>query len=274
MTRSTSLHTSDDALAACRVTLDRDGICVLPRVLDSVRTATLRRSLTETADLYRQAGGSTFLPYLDPNDRNIRVFNLIGLHQDFRDLILHPTALSLVETLLGDGFMISNFTANIALPGSGSMALHADQALVAPAPWNDPWAINIIWCLDDADEANGATRYIPGSHRWRTLDDVPDDPMSMTRAFDAPAGSIVAMDGRTWHTSGANVTKDRERALLFGYYTLDFIRPQVNWNVLLPPETVAALPAILFDKLGLGPSANSRQGGELFKAMKERELRR
>tara|TARA_R110000868_G_scaffold96110_23_gene264441 strand:- start:6478 stop:7293 length:816 start_codon:yes stop_codon:yes gene_type:complete len=260
------------SLSACRAMLAKDGVCVLPRVLDAETTAALRRSLTETAELYRQKGGETFLPYLDPNDRNIRVFNLIGLHPDFRKLILHPTAVSLVEDLLGDGFMISNFTANIALPGSASMALHADQALVAPAPWLEPWAINIIWCLDDANEANGATRYIPGSHLWQSLDDLPDDPMALTRAFEAPAGSIVAMDGRTWHTSGANVTKDKERALLFGYYTQDFIRPQVNWNVLLAPETIAALPADLFNKLGLGPSANSRQGGALLKAMKDRQL--
>ena len=147
------------SLSACRTMLAKDGVCVLPRVLDAEKTAALRRSLTETAELYRQKGGETFLPYLDPNDCNIRVFNLIGLHHDFRELILHPTAVSLVKGLLGDGFMISNFTANIALPGSASMALHADQALVAPAPWLEPWAINIIWCLDDANEANGATRY-------------------------------------------------------------------------------------------------------------------
>lgn len=98
--------------------------------------------------------------------------------------------------------------------------------------------------------------------------------MSLTQAFEAPAGSIVVMDGRTWHTSGANVTKDRERALLFGYYTQDFLRPQVNWNVLLKPEVIDTLSPLLFDKLGLGPSANNRQGGALLKAMKERELRR
>lgn len=263
---------SDNALAACRIALDKDGICVLPSVLNSDVAADLRRSLVETADLYKKSGGSTFLPFLDPNERNIRVFNLIGLHSDFRDLILHPTAVSMVKGLLGEGYMISNFTANIALPGSGSMALHADQALVTPAPWNEPWAINIIWCLDDAYEENGATRYIPGSHLWRSLDDVPENPLALTRAFAAPAGSIVVMDGRTWHTSGANVTADAERALLFGYYTRDFIRPQVNWNVLLSPETITQLPAELFDRLGLGPSANSRQGGELLAAMKEKQI--
>ncbi len=261
---------SDAELNACRATLAKDGVCVVPNVLSRAQAADMRRSLTETAELYRQNGGETFLPYLDPNDRNIRVFNLIGLHADFRALILHPTALALVTDLLGDGYMVSNFTANIALPGSASMALHADQALVAPSPWLEPWAINIIWCLDDANETNGATRYIPGSHLWKTLDDLPDDPMALTQAFEAPAGSIVAMDGRTWHTSGANVTKDKERALLFGYYTQDFIRPQVNWNVLLKPEVIETLSPLLFDKLGLGPSANNRQGGALLKAMKER----
>lgn len=129
---------TDIELTACRATLAKDGVCVVPNVLSRAQAADVRRSLTEAAELYRQNGGETFLPYLDPNDRNIRVFNLIGLHADFRDLILHPTALALVTGLLGDGYMISNFTANIALPGSASMALHADQALVAPSPWLEP----------------------------------------------------------------------------------------------------------------------------------------
>ena len=47
------------------------------------------------------------------------------------------------------------------------------------------------------------------------------------------------MDGRMWHTSGANVTATEERALLFGYYCAPFLRPQTNWNAALSPATQA-----------------------------------
>jgi ectoine hydroxylase-related dioxygenase (phytanoyl-CoA dioxygenase family) len=74
--------------------------------------------------------------------------------------------------------------------------------------------------------------------------------------FTAPAGSIAVMDGRLWHTSGANVSKDRERALLFGYYSRSFIRQQQNWNASLSPETIDGLSPELRAWLGLEARAN------------------
>ena len=44
------------------------------------------------------------------------------------------------------------------------MVLHADQIFV-PEPWaSAPQGLNVAWCLDDFTEANGATRFAPGSH--------------------------------------------------------------------------------------------------------------
>jgi ectoine hydroxylase-related dioxygenase (phytanoyl-CoA dioxygenase family) len=124
--------------------------------------------------------------------------------------------------------------------------------------------MNVIWCLDDVHEANGATRYVPGSHRWTGLDRVPEDALAQTRPFEATAGSIIAMDGRVWHTSGENVTEEEERALLFGYYSADFLRTQVNWNAVLSPTTQSGLDDALRQRLGLDPDANTRVGGELL----------
>ncbi|MGK0222560.1 MAG: hypothetical protein ACI9ON_001800 [Limisphaerales bacterium] len=245
--------------------LDHSGFCIVPGVLDTEQVVTARRQLLTAANAFEESGASTFMPELDPNSRNVRVFNLIGLDAVFRRLILHPTALEYVQRLLGEHYMVSNFTANIALPGSGSMPIHSDLGFVSPPPWLAPHSMNIIWCLDDVDESNGATRYIPGSHHFQNLDDVPDAPMQHTVAFEAAAGSIIAVDGRMWHTSGANITKDRERAMLFGYYSADFLRPQVNWNALLDADLQDCLDAELFRRLGLGVEGNARHAGELLK---------
>jgi len=240
-----------------------DGACVVPAVLDRDQARDVRRALVEAAAESERRGAATFIPELDHNPSNVRVFNLIDLHPVFRELILHPVALELVRGLLGEHFMISNFTANIARPGSCSMNVHSDQAIVIPEPWEQPWAINVIWCLDDVTAENGGTLHLPGSHRYQRLADLPDDMRAHMVPFTARAGSVIAMDGRMWHTSGANVTEDEERALLFGYYTLDFIRPQVNWNAVLSPETIADLSPELFERLGLGPAGNVRHGSAL-----------
>jgi fumagillin biosynthesis dioxygenase len=236
-----------------------EGFCVVEGVLDAAAVRSVRELLIAAAQESRRRGVDTFMPVLDPNDRNVRVFNLLDLDPIFVELIQHPRAIALVRELLGDGFLISNFTANIALPGSLSMRLHSDQAIVIPEPWLEAWAINIIWCLDDVHAANGATRYVPHSHRITRQNELPSDALARSRPFVAPAGSIIAMDGRMWHTSGANTTEHDERALLFGYYSADFIRPQVNWNVVLSETTRASLSRQMVDWLGLGPAANTNR---------------
>jgi ectoine hydroxylase-related dioxygenase (phytanoyl-CoA dioxygenase family) len=81
--------------------------------------------------------------------------------------------------------------------------------------------------------------------------------------FEAPAGSFIAMEGRLWHTSGANVTRDVQRRMLFAYYSVDFIRQQMNWEGVLPAEVKAGLDDDARTMLGLGPQGNTRIGGAL-----------
>jgi ectoine hydroxylase-related dioxygenase (phytanoyl-CoA dioxygenase family) len=236
--------------------LAEQGYCIVPDVLDERAIFNTKTALSDAAIESERRGTPTYIPGLDPNESNVRVFNLLDLDNVFQELILHKTALKLVKGLIGEGFLISNFTANIARPGSKSMAIHSDQGIVIPEPWLQPWSVNIIWCLDDIFAENGATLYLPGSHKIKRAADLPPNIKSQMKSFRAKAGSIIAMDGRMWHTSGANIMDNSERALLFGYYTANFIRPQVNWNALLSAETISALDESLFGYLGLGPAAN------------------
>lgn len=251
-------------LAQAAEQLQRDGWCVLPGVLTPEQSTSVLHQLWQTAAASRARGRETFVPYLDPNESNVRVFDLLEADPVFRELIRHPQALALVEALLGPDILISNFTANIARPGSGSMSLHSDQALIVPEPWLMPWSINIIWCLTDVHADNGATRFIPGSHRVTCTSELGDDPLSRLHPLEAPAGSIIAMDGRIWHTSGANITTDQDRALLFGYYSRAFLRTQSNWNAALSPEVQASLDPEFRRLLGLQASANLLQGRSLL----------
>ena len=104
---------------------------------------------------------------------------------------------------------------------------------------------------------------MPGSHRFERMENVPVDLADRMIPLEAKAGSLVAMDGRIWHTSGANTTQDEERALLFGYYSRSFIRPQWNFNVGLSEDTKATLSPELTEWLGLGIAANTRAGQQV-----------
>ena len=244
--------------------LREDGWCVVENILSPEETARGLERLWAAAAESERRGLATYMPALDPNASNVRVFNLLDIDPLFRDLIRHPAALALVRSLLGEDFLISNFTANIARPGSKSMPVHSDQAIVVPAPWAHPWALNIIWALTDVRAENGATLYLPGSHQYTDRSQMPADPLRLMRPFEAPAGSFIAMEGRMWHTSGANVTAGEDRALLFGYYTAPFLRPQVNHNVTLSAETQASLDPEMRRWLGLEAEANVGLAPEVF----------
>jgi hypothetical protein len=254
----------DRILEGAKQRLLADGYCVVPNVLSATENAQVLKRLWAAAEEYRRRGRNTHLAGLDPNAANIRVFELLDIDPIFRDLIRRPVALQLVEALIGSDFIISNFSANIARPGALSMSLHSDQALVVPEPWIEPWSMNIIWCLTDVRFENGATLFIPGSQKVERLADLGPDPAKRLRAFEASAGSVIAMDGRVWHTSGANVTAAEERAMMFGYYSRAFLRPQTNWNAVLSPEVQRDLDAEFRRLLCLDTAANISQASRVL----------
>lgn len=242
----------DDA----RAHLQEEGWCTIEGILSKEEADTALARLWAAAAESKQRGDDIFLPFLDPNESNVRVFYLLELDAIFRELIEHPTAVEMVKSVLGENYLISNFTANIARPGSKSMGLHSDQSLVSPDPWLTINALNVIWCLTDCYFENGATLYIPGSNKWERRGDIPKNAKALLKPFEAKAGSIIVMDGRVWHTSGQNVTPDQDRALLFGYYTAPFLRQQVNWTKKLSKEVQDSMSPEFQERLGLGVTAN------------------
>ena len=242
-----------DAVAA---DLARDGHAVVPDVLTADEIAHAVERLWAASAASQARGIPTHIPQLDPNASNVRVFDLVDLDPLFVSLLEHPVADAIVSRFLGPEHIVSNFTANIARPGSGSMFIHSDQSLVVPEPWFQPWAVNVIWCLSDVRRDNGATLHVPGSHRATTRAELPADLESRLVPFAASAGSIIVMEGRVWHTSGANVTQDEDRPLLFAYYTKPFLRPQWNFTAALRPEVQATLSPVMRYRLGLDVTAN------------------
>lgn len=248
----------------CEAQLREEGWCVVPGALSPSELERVRTAFDRGLAAQIAVKGTAFDPRLDHNAQNLRLYDLPAIDPVFIELLMRADALAAARAAVPTHeIAISNFTANVSLPGSESMKLHSDQALVVPPPWSESWAVNVIWCLDDVDEENGATRYLPGSQHIVSSDDLPADAMARTRPFEARAGSFVVMEGRMWHTSGRNVSADRQRRLLFAYYTADFIRPQANWSEALPQQIKDAMDDDTRAMFGLGPAGNIRLGGAL-----------
>ena len=89
-------------------------------------------------------------------------------------------------------------------------------------------------CVSDFTKQNGATAYKLGSHRAETNPPPEWNPARQgadpaTRPYsgpdadvvEAPAGSIVLYDARTWHRAGFNRTKHRRGAMLMSFQAAD-----------------------------------------------------
>lgn len=217
--------------------LEEHGLCLLGDALSPREVEETRQRLVEQAE-GEVANG---VPYHDggaPGDGsrqpNQRIWNLINKGEVFRRIPVSPGTLSLVRALLGPDILLSSMTANIARKGGAPMALHTDQNYV-PLETPYPMVADVAWMLVDFTEENGATRVIPGSHRWNRLPE-PGERYE-TVAAAAPAGAALVFDGRLWHGTGANVT-DAPRYAVFTYFCRAFVRQQENFSLSISPPVL------------------------------------
>jgi ectoine hydroxylase-related dioxygenase (phytanoyl-CoA dioxygenase family) len=144
-------------------------------------------------------------------------------HRSWIDFMSHPGVLAVAARIFGsDQFTVSGGAGAFALPRAGRQALHADMRDWLKDPLGQSSSfdlptpeINVNLLLVDFTEANGATRYIPCTHRTRLvpppLDEEPD---WMKESFVClPAGTIVIRDLRLWHGGGPNAS-DAPRVMM------------------------------------------------------------
>lgn len=236
--------------------LEAHGVAIVEGALDAGQLRTARDALYGAASRDRAEGKEVRFGLDLPNDTtNQRVWNLPNRDPIFCALAEHPLALEVVRGVLGWPALLSNISANITGPGGGEMVLHADQ-LYMPEPWGGIQGVNVLWCLDDFTDENGGTRYVPGSHRHNRAPSGDDHALD-TVAIEAPAGSMVVMEGRVWHKTGNNRTADARRAGVFAWYTTPIYRAQENWFLALDADVVDAASDDLlvlfgFKAMGLG----------------------
>lgn len=212
------------------------GLTIVPDVLVGDDLKRVREALYRAAESDRSRGrvAKFSLDYAE-DETNQRVWNVLSRDPVFEDLAFHPVAVEYVKAVLGWPALLGNLSANITGPGGGEMVLHADQIFV-PEPWSsEPQGMNVAWCIDDFTEANGGTRFAPGSHKLNRAPR-PDEAGVATSAIVAPAGSIAIFESRVWHKTGHNRTAGETRAGIFAWYTKPIYRPQENWFLSLKPE--------------------------------------
>jgi ectoine hydroxylase-related dioxygenase (phytanoyl-CoA dioxygenase family) len=187
-----------------------------------------------------------------------RLANLVDKGDVFQRAIVLPRVVECVRHVLGPAVKLSSLNARSADPLSDvPQPLHVDMSAIPDE--RGYWVCNTVWMLDDFTPENGATRVIPGSHRWgKRPQDVLDDPLAphpQEVLVLGTAGSIAIMNAHAWHGGTANRTSAPRLAMHAFYCRRD--KPQQQYQKqLLRPDVQDRLSPELRDMLALDDPLN------------------
>jgi ectoine hydroxylase-related dioxygenase (phytanoyl-CoA dioxygenase family) len=242
--------------AAERSQLDERGYVLLEHFMSPQLLAELRERLHALYEDEGDRAGHEFRQ--EPHAH--RLANLVNKGDVFGRAIAMPGLLERVRHVLGPDIKLSSLNARSADPhSSDGQPLHVDMAALPDE--RGYWVCNTVWLIDDFTPDNGATRVVPGSHRWGNRpQDVLADPMAPHPdevLVLGPAGSVVIMNSHVWHGGTANRTSTPRMAMHAFFCRRD--KPQQQYQkALLSPEVQASLPAALRDLLALDDPDNDR----------------
>jgi len=153
-------------------------------------------------------------------------------------------------------------------PGSEEQWLHRDEAVWSDVPRPAPeLQLATVIAFVDFTKDNGATRVVPGSHRWpdrqlsameQVLREPP--PAEAIAYAEMPAGSAVVYLGGTIHAGGANTTDVQRRGAHLSY-CLGWLRTEENNYLSTPPAIAATLPRQAQELLGYAVHDSIPRGG-------------
>jgi ectoine hydroxylase-related dioxygenase (phytanoyl-CoA dioxygenase family) len=229
---TTDIATIDEALEALGATpdlltqaerdsLDEKGYVILEDLMGDQFLNELREAYDRIA---KDEGKAAGLDY-QQEPGALRLGNLVNKGEVFDRVYTHPRFLSAVHYLIRGEFHLSALTGREPLPNFDGKQQH-----LHPDFWGKEYkegqcqTIDAAWMLDDFSPENGATRLVPGSHRWssrpeQVMANVLDDHPQQVVA-SAPAGSVLIFNGHTWHSGTLNKSGKRRRAL-FPYMAAD-----------------------------------------------------
>jgi ectoine hydroxylase-related dioxygenase (phytanoyl-CoA dioxygenase family) len=217
-----------------------DGYVVVTGMMDGAGLQAARADLGRV--LQTTKTGRNFFEGFDTQ----RVYALFAKTRMFDQAAVDPLLLGVLDQVLGH-YQLSAPVGICIGPGEKAQILHRDDSIYPVPEPHPPLVVNTMWPLDEFTAENGATRFIPGSHRWEPgRQPTPDDPVEI--AVMSP-GSVMFYLGSLWHGGGANQTAASRLGVILEYCS-GWLRQQENHCLAVPRDTVRELPERLQELLG------------------------
>ena len=262
--------------------VDRWGYCLIANAIDPTTLAEVQKRLSDQARAEQEQGHHQMSEVQDSSGVNQWLYMLINKGKVFEKLLFQTNIMAVLQHLLGEEYVLSDFAAHITRPGNSLLPLHIDQWWLPPpkmpgekhtrpgnigrtkvvmakglpprstTPINATAVVNAMWMISDYTQANGATRLVPGSHHsgLQPAQSVPHQ--CPTVAAEGAAGTVVLWDGRTWHAAGAN-DSNAPRYGVTSYYSGPQYRSLSNWTIGTKQAVLDNASAELLQLLGFKP---------------------
>jgi ectoine hydroxylase-related dioxygenase (phytanoyl-CoA dioxygenase family) len=234
-----------ETLATHAKRIDEDGYSILEGVIEPELVDALNADLLRLERLYGVVPAANSFE----GERTVRIYNLLAFGKLYEAIPVHENVLPLVERVLDPGCLVSSLSSISIDPGETAQPIHADDQLIPLRKPHVPTVCNTMWALTDFSEENGATRVIPGSHRWDHNPEYGHPYDSVPAAM--PKGSVLVWHGSLWHGGGANDTGERRVGVAMNYCA-GWIRQQENQQLGIPREIAADFSPRLRELCGYG----------------------
>ncbi|HEX8148252.1 MAG TPA: phytanoyl-CoA dioxygenase family protein [Pyrinomonadaceae bacterium] len=198
------------------------------------------RGLARLAAAYDSAVDSAGPCDVSVGGTTTRVHDLVNRGPEFDALYVYGPVLDACRRVIGRPFRLSTLLARTLRPGARAQPLHVDYGRD-----DEGWPmVGFILMVDEFRRDNGATRFVPGSHR----SSAPPDGLLTEAAADydgqllacGTAGSVIVYNGAVWHGHSANSSGEPRRSIQGAYIRRD-ARPGCDWPSRMRPETLARI---------------------------------
>lgn len=181
---------------------------------------------------------------------------LIARSPAARELVMHQTAVGVVESFLGHASAVQLLLTQLITiePGETAQKLHRDQMMFDLYPFPPSYHVqcNTMWALTDFTADNGATHICPGTS---SLPDVEAERIQSMQA-EMERGSVLFYEGKVLHGGGANVAADVRQGVNVTY-GVGWVRQEENQYLACPPELARTLDDDLLRMMGYQQGAFS-----------------